>query len=186
MRTAERSGGAEVTQNVITALQIIPEYVGDLRAVLAADAARLERLGIFGVLSVCFLAGALLSALGLLLHSIVSLQARSLRFAVLQALGLERGQILATVFIEYGMVLLFSVFAGTALGIVGAQRYVPFFQLTDSAQVPVPPYLPLIDRERAILLALVMIVALALAQLAILVRLARSRIFEILRLGTRE
>ncbi|MFH1084582.1 MAG: ABC transporter permease [Chloroflexota bacterium] len=186
LRTAPGAQGSAVVQAIASRLQVLPEYVADLRARVTADQARLERLGIFGVLSVCFIAGALLSALGLLMHSLVSLRARALRFAVLQALGLEREGVLATVFFEYGVVLLFSVLSGTVLGILAAQRYVPFFQITESAAVPVPPYLPLIDEGRAVLLAMVMIVALVLAQGAILHHLARTRLFEVLRMGTRE
>jgi len=186
MRLAPDADGAAVAQGVTSRLQVIPEYVADLHAILSADQGRLERLGIFGVLSVCFIAAALLSALGLLMHSLVSLRARGLRFAVLQALGLDRSGVLITVFIEFSIVLLFSVFSGVLLGIVAAQLYVPFFQITESAVVPVPPYLPLIDQGRALLLAVVMIVALVLAQGAILRYLARTRLFEVLRMGTRE
>ena len=186
MRTGNEGGSGDTIQAIISALQVIPEHVGDLGATVAADRARLERLGVFGVLSVCFIAGALLAALGLLMHTMVSLRSRALRFAILQALGLTQRGVLGTVFVEFSGVLLYSVVAGTVLGIVAADRYAGFFTLTETAAIPVPPYLPLIDRGRAALLPVTMVVALALSQLAVLLRLAHMRVFEVLRLGTRE
>jgi len=186
MRTDPRIEGRDLRQAIISRTHVIPERVVDLREMLGQDRARLERVGLFGVLSVCFLAGTALSMLGLLVYNAASLRGRSLRFAILQALGLTRGGILATVLTEYVGVLFYSVLAGTALGIVGAHLYVPFFQLTEKAGVPVPPYVPLVDNERAVIIAVAMALALVAAEGMVLWRLLRSRLFETLRLGTRE
>jgi ABC-type antimicrobial peptide transport system permease subunit len=111
---------------------------------------------------------------------------RSLRFAVLQAVGLSRGGLLLMILIEYIVVLFYGVFFGLGLGIIGARLYVPFYRLTEKAAIPIPPYIPLIDNERAALMALAMAAALVVLQGMVLWRLVRIRVFETLRLGTRE
>jgi len=153
---------------------------------LANDQARLERVGLFGMLSVSFIAGAVLSALALLLQSGVATRERSVRFAVLQALGLTRERVVLTMMVEYGLMLGFSLLVGIALGVIGGRLYVPLVQLSEVKGVPVPPYLPLIDRQRAALIALSLTGSLLVAQGMFLVRLIRTPLFSVLRLGARE
>jgi hypothetical protein len=80
----------------------------------------------------------------------------------------------------------FAVAVGIGLGIVGGRLYVPLVQLSEIEGVPVPPYLPLIDRQRAALIALTMTGALLAAQGIFMVRLVRAKVFSVLRLGARE
>jgi putative ABC transport system permease protein len=171
-----------VERRVLQAL----EATGNLPQTLAEDQARLERVGMFGMLSVSFAAGALLSALALLLQGGVATQERAVRFAVLQALGLTRGHVVLAVMVEYALMLGFAVAVGIGLGIVGGRLYVPLVQLSEIEGVPVPPYLPLIDRQRAALIALTMTGALLAAQGIFMVRLVRAKVFSVLRLGARE
>ena len=118
-----------------------------LRARLGADRQTLERRGLFGVLTVCFAAGAGLAGLGLLVYSLASMPGRSFRFSIWQALGLTRTEVMAAVWIEYLITLAYGIVVGT----VGA-----------------------------------MAVALVLVEVVILVRVARMKAFEVLRMGTRE
>lgn len=171
-----------VERRVLQTLQV----TGNLPLTLATDQARLERVGMFGMLSVSFIAGAVLSSLALLLQGGVATQERAVRFAVLQALGLTRGRVMLTMMVEYALMLGFSVAVGIALGVIGGRLYVPLVQLSEVEGVPVPPYLPLIDRQSAALIALTMTGALLAAQGLFLVRLMRARVFSILRMGARE
>lgn len=189
VRTEPGTDGAEaeelslaVQRRVLQAL----EATGNLPQALATDQARLERVGLFGMLSVSFVAGAALSALALLLQGGVATQERAVRFAVLQALGLTRGRVVLTMMVEYALMLAFAVIVGIALGVIGGRLYVPLVQLSEVQGVPVPPYIPLIDRQRAALIALSMTGALLAAQGMFLVRLVRAKVFSILRLGARE
>ena len=91
-----------------------------------------------------------------------------------------------TVLIEYALTLVYSVSSGAALGMIGAFLYVPFFQLTEQASVPIPPFIPLIDRQRGLLMVATMVIALLVVEGMVLVRLLRARVFETLRMGMRE
>ena len=186
MRTSDDVDGKEVALDVIRHTHVIPERTVALETILAHDRARLERVGIFGVLTVCFVAGTLLSAFILLVHSTASMRGRSLRFAVLQAMGLTRGKVMGTILAEYLGVLVYSIVAGIGLGIAGAYLYVPFFPLSDAAELPIPPFIPLIDRDGALIIAVVMAAVLVLAEGAAIVHLMHTKIFGVLRMGTRE
>ena len=186
LRMAPDANSEEVAGEVVRHVQLALEAVGDLPRLLSEDQARLERVGVFGMLSVSFVAGAFLSALGLLVHSGASMRARTLRFAVLQALGLTRAKVMLTVLVEYALTLLYSISSGAAIGIIGARLYVPFFQLTEEGGVPIPPFIPLIDRERGLLIAAIMVIALLVVEGMVLLRLLKARVFEVLRMGMRE
>jgi putative ABC transport system permease protein len=177
------------SQEILRAVQrmgLTPVLSGDLRLKLARDQARLERIGLFGMLSISFITGAVLAGVGLLVYSFASMMGQSVRFAVWRALGIKRGEVVAVISLEYLVTLLYGIIAGIAFGIWGARLYVPFFRVTDSTALPVPPFIPLLDWQRAIWMALSMGFVLLLIEAIILVRVVRTRVFEVLRLGVRE
>ena len=185
MRLDPTTAGADVLGQVMR-LGVTPLLSGDLRAMLSRDRMRLERVGVFGMLSVCFLASALLSGLGLLIHNAALMASRSLRFAMWRAMGMRRGEIVAVVSIEYIVALVYGLFAGICIGVVAARLYVPFVPITDMPAHPVPPFIPLVDWRDAIALAMTMGVILLLLEGAIIWRAMRVRIFEALRMGMHE
>jgi putative ABC transport system permease protein len=186
LRLAPGGDGEAVREEVVRRAGLALEQVGDLPGLVSEDEARLERVGLFGILSISFVAGAILAALGLLVHSAAAMRSRGLRYAVWQALGLRRGQVLGIVLLEYALTVAYSVLWGTALGIVCSRLYVPFYQFIEMKGAPVPPYNVLIDNERGILLAVLMAVALFTVEGLVLWRLVRTRVFEMLRIGMRE
>ena len=178
--------GSVVTQEVIRATQVLPERVISLPELVDEDQSRLERTGLFGMLSVCFVASAVTSSLSLLVHTTAGIRRRSRRIAIIQMLGLGKGQTILMVLIEYLAVLCSSAVMGVLLGIVGGRTYIPFVRLTDQAGIPVPPYVPLIDYGRAALMGSVVVTTMVLAIVFVVVRLARIKLFQVLRMGTRE
>ncbi|HEY3342233.1 MAG TPA: FtsX-like permease family protein, partial [Anaerolineae bacterium] len=158
----------------------------DLRAIIADDQQHLERVGIFGLLSVCFLASALLASAGVLVYSILSVTARSQRFAALRAMGMQQRAVVRMVIIEYALTLGYGLLSGTGLGIAASILYVPLFPLTDTNLIPVPPFVAQIDWQSALWMAAVMAVTLLTIIAAVLVKVSRERIFEILRMGAWE
>jgi putative ABC transport system permease protein len=167
-------------------LRVVPAEVQDLQQILTRDWQRLERVGIFGMLTVCFLSGTLLTVMGLLVHSVGSTNAKSVYLAVLQALGMTRRSVAATVLGSYATVLFYGLALGSALGVVGARFYGPFFQFTDQREALVPPYLHLMDQQGALWVVLAVLTALISTEVVIYIRLVRSRVFELLRMGVRE
>ena len=78
------------------------------------EQARMERVGIFGTLSVGFLAAAIMAFLALLVHSYASLQDRMFQFGVLRAVGDRSTHWRVT--IEYIFLTSYGTIAGRGLG----------------------------------------------------------------------
>lgn len=185
LRLEPGADGERILQDV-THTGVTPLSTTILAPKIRRDQERLERVGIFGMLSICFLASAALVGAGLVVYSLASLLGRGFRFAVWQALGLRRTEVIRVVSLEHLIMLFYGIASGIACGFLAAHLYGPYFRITESAQVPVPPFIPLIDWQKSLWMVLVVGGALVLMQGGVLWRVARARIFEILRLGTRE
>jgi putative ABC transport system permease protein len=161
----------------------------DLLAALAAESSNLERTGVFGLLTLCFLAGAILSVADLLVHSTFMLRERTTVHAVLRALGLQRRHVLNVVILEEIVSVAYGITMGIVCGMAGAILYVPFYRLGRDGgppgDVPVPPFMPVIDWVRTDTMVLAVALALVLAETLVLLQMTRSRIFEVLRMGQR-
>lgn len=186
LRLQPDADGAAVMDDV-RRLGVKPHDEADLPAALADESQNLERTGIFGLLSICFLAGAILSVADLLVHSTFMLRERTMVHAVLGALGVSRGRILNMVVLEEITSVVYGLAMGIVCGIAGAILYVPYYRLGISSMAqtgaPVPPFTPVIDWARTDAMALAVAVALILAESLLLIQMTRSRIFEVLRMG---
>lgn len=164
--------------------QIIPRGVKDLPAAFQTESRRLERTSMFGMLTLCFLAGAILSVADLLLHSTYMLRERTMAHAVLRALGLGRGSLLGGVVFEELAMIGYSLAAGLGCGALAAKLYVPFYPLSNMTGPPMPAFRAFVDWQRSDWMAATVAAALCLAEAAVLWRTARTRMFEALRMGT--
>ncbi len=183
LKLAPGTDGAQVIEE-IRRRHAVPKEVQDLAQALATESRRLERTGTFGVLTVCFVAGVALSVADLLVHSTYRLRERGLINAVLRALGVGRASIMRSAMLEDAVTVAYSLVLGIACGIAGAILYVPFYTLGKASGQPVPPLTPFIDWQRSHWMAAAVALALILAEVFVLVRLLRARIFEVLRMGT--
>ncbi len=175
------SGASVFTQ--VEALGVEPVEQKDLNAIIYDDQSRLEHVGMFGLLSISFVAGAFLAGIGILVYSLSSLMERAQRFAIMRAMGMRQMEVIATVLIEYLVTLIYAVAAGIGLGVLASWLYVPLFPVTDNPGIPVPPFIAYVDWVRANWMALVVSVALLLIVAGVVIRVARARIFEVLRMG---
>lgn len=90
-----------------------------------------------GILLLAALAAFALVAAAWLVTLVVSVQRRQTEFAVLRAMGLSARQIVALLEVEYSLVALVGVGAGTPLGIAVSRRMLTFFDVTEGGQ-PTP------------------------------------------------
>ncbi len=170
----------------VRAMGIEPLKAKELNSLLVEDKDRLERVGLFGLFSISFIASAVLAGGGLLIYNTASMAGRTYRFAVLQAMGLKRREVVAMVSIEYVITLLYGMLVGAFVGIAGATLYVPYFPLSEGTTLPIPPFTPYVDWSATTWMAVIMAVSLLAIEGFILYRLIKTRVFEALRLGTRE
>jgi putative ABC transport system permease protein len=124
---------------------LTPQKVADTRGEITTQRGKTERVGIFGTLSMGFLATALMAIFGLLLYSYASLRERVYHLAMLLAMGVSRAQIISQVIMEYAFLAIFGVSAGALIGILASELFVPFFRYSnDKGVVPLPPLIPII------------------------------------------
>jgi putative ABC transport system permease protein len=170
----------------LTALGVVGKDKMDAHAMLEEDRQSLERVGIFGNLSVGFVTGSILACLGLFIYTFASLRGRVRRFTILRAMGLGLHQVLATVSIEYLVVVLYGVLAGTAAGIAASRLYVPYFQFTDHPAQQIPPFTPQIAWSQILWIAAGYLLILVLAEAVVLWHATRREVFRALRIGDEE
>lgn len=174
---------AEQVIREIRLRHVAPKEIRDLGQALATEAQRLERTGIFGILTVCFIAGVVLAAADLLVYSAYRLRQRGRANAILRALGVERGAILRTALAEDAVTVAYSLTAGIACGVCAAVLYAPFYTVGKTDGPAIPPPIPLIDWQRSDAIAVGVALTLIVAEALALLRLQRQRIFEALRMG---
>lgn len=153
----------------------------DTQALVFEEQSRMERVGIFGTLTVGFLATALMAILGLLIYSYASLQERAYRLAVLNAVGLSRNQILAQVVMEYAFLALFGAVAGALIGLFASELFIPFFRFTGEQGVPLPPLIPIIANDQLRNLSLVFGVLIVGVEVITIASILRQQLVQILK-----
>jgi putative ABC transport system permease protein len=150
---------------------------------IAAEQRLPERQGLFGVLSVGFLAAALLTVLGFFLYALFSFRRRYIELGTLRAIGLSAGQMTTFLAWELAFVIFLGLAVGTVIGAIVSNLYIPFLQVGADPRAVTPPFLveiawPAIVR---IYLLFVMLFVAALGVLAAL--LMRMKIFQAIKLG---
>jgi putative ABC transport system permease protein len=155
----------------------------DTQAIYNDEVAVMERIGVFGTLSVSFLAAALMAALGLLTYSYASLHERLYQFSVLRAVGLRRWQIVGQVALEYTLLTAFGAAAGVVCGMAAAAIFVPLYRVSTGPGAPLPPLVPIIATQQIIPLAVTFAGLMILLELAVISSAFYRRLFEALRLG---
>ncbi len=153
---------------------------------IVKEQAQVERVGIFGTLTVGFLAAAVLSGIGLLIYNYASLQERLFRFTILRAVGLSLLQVVSQVSIEYMVLMIYSVIGGALIGVWASALFIPFFQAADKNVIRPPTLLPLIAWNDIGRISAVFTVVLVTAQIAVIAAALRKGVFQALRLGDQE
>jgi putative ABC transport system permease protein len=158
----------------------------DVREEIAIEQAKVERVGIFGTLTIGFLAAAVLSGIGLLVYNYASLQERLFRFTILRAVGLSLIQVIGQVTIEYVILMIYSVAGGAAIGIAASKLFIPFFQAADKNVLHPPSMIPLIAWQDIGRISAIFTIVLVSAQIVVLSAALRRGVFQALRMGDRE
>ena len=142
-----------------------------------------QRQGLFGVLSVGFLAAALLTVLGFLLYTLFSFRRRFIELGTLRSIGLSSGQMTMFLAWELAFLILVGIGAGTLLGTSVSNQFIPYLQVGNTAADLTPPYLvgiawPAITRVYA-LFGVLFVAALGV----LITLLMRMKIFQAIKLG---
>jgi putative ABC transport system permease protein len=157
--------------------------VSDAQALIAEEQGRPERQGLFGLLSVGFLAAAALTVLGFLVYAVVSFQRRFIELGMLRAVGLSVGQMAAYLVGEQALLIMAGGGIGTALGICASLLFIPYLQVGAGKVAQVPPFEVQIAWGGLWTIYAVFGVMFVLAVVLLILLLVRMRIFEAVKLG---
>ena len=162
-------------------INVINHYSARQR--IADEQKQPQRQGLFGVLSVGFLAAALLTVLGFLLYTLFSFRRRFIELGTLRSIGLSSGQMTMFLAWELAFLILVGIGAGTLLGTSVSNQFIPYLQVGNTAADLTPPYLvgiawPAITRVYA-LFGVLFVAALGV----LITLLLRMKIFQAIKLG---
>jgi hypothetical protein len=136
-----------------------------------------------GALAIGFVATGLFAIAGLTVTAGVSARERRPEFALLRALGLSGGQLSGSLWLENGSLVLVSLLAGTALGLLIGWLVLPFVTVTQGATAPVPPVIVDVPWDRILQLNVAIALALFAALLVIGGVLRRLEMGSVLSMG---
>jgi putative ABC transport system permease protein len=150
---------------------------------IAQDQRQPVRQGLFGVLSVGFLAAIFLTVLGFFLYSFFSFRRRFVELGVLRAIGLSSRQMTRFLAWELLFLIFTGITIGTGLGIGVSNLFIPYLQVGEGMRAQYPPFL--VENSWNSLIPIYILYGLffvvALGVLVLL--LMRMRIFESVKLG---
>ncbi len=150
---------------------------------VADEQQRPERQGLFGVLSVGFMAAALLTVLGFLLYALFSFRRRFIELGILRAIGLSSGQMTTFLAWELAFLILTGAIAGAGLGIWVSHLFIPYLQVGSGAAAQTPPFVVQIAWSAILRICVLfgLLFVAALGGLAVL--LLRMKVFQAVKLG---
>lgn len=155
----------------------------DAREIVLQEQTQPSRQGLFGVLSVGFLAAAGLTVLGFLLYAVFSFRQRFIELGVLRAIGLSVWQMAAFLAGEQLALILTGAAVGTGLGVWGSWLFIPFLQVRGGPHPQTPPFVVQIAWADIFQIYAVFGGMLLIGMAVMLVLLARMRVFEAVKLG---
>lgn len=144
---------------------------------------RPERQGLFGLLSVGFIASAVVTLLGYFIYALFSFRKRMIEMGILRAVGMSQRQMGLWVGIELGLLIVLGLLLGAGSGSWVSLTFIPYLQLGAKSVELVPPYLVEVAWA-AIGQILLLFIVLFVASMSVLTALLRRmRIFEAIKLG---
>jgi putative ABC transport system permease protein len=142
-----------------------------------------ERMGMFGILNVGFIATGLMPCIGFVLYSFASLRRRFIQLGILQALGLSVRQLIGYLLTEQFLLMGLAIGLGAWIGLITSNLYVPFLQVGSMPGKPIPPFLVLIGWTESAWLSLGFAIILILTMLGTIIYLARLKVFQAVKMG---
>ncbi|MCL4506980.1 MAG: FtsX-like permease family protein [Chloroflexi bacterium] len=158
----------------------------DVNSMIAGEQTKPERQGLFGMLSIGFLAAALFTVLGFFLYAVFSFRRRFIELGMLRAIGLSATQMALSLAWEIALLLGLGMLCGTGLGLFVSRLYIPFLQESASDPTHALPFVVLTNWD-AIYDVYILFGALFLVAVpALVLFLRRIKIFQAVKLGEAE
>jgi putative ABC transport system permease protein len=157
--------------------------VRDSREIIFEERRSPQRQGLFGLLTLGFLAAGLLTVVGLALSALLSYRERTIEFGVLRTLGLSIPQMRLYVAGEQVVSLVMGTIVGTLLGVGSARLFIPFLQAEAALHPDTPPFLVQIAWGDVVLIYVLLALTAAVSVGLTLSLLRRMRIHQAIKMG---
>ncbi len=141
------------------------------------------RTGIFGILTVGFLVSAVLTVLGFMLYSFLSARRRMQQLGILRAMGLSIPQLVGLFVFEQGFLIVLGTVAGSVLGVVAGDIFIPFLQIKSEQHAGIPTFVVMTAWNDIVKIYAILGVILSIAFPAFIWMLARMKIHEAIKFG---
>lgn len=179
-----RIDGDTVLDPIPTRFVLNTAKAKDARGIIDTELAKHERVGVFGTLTIGFLAAVVMAVMGLLIYTYASLAERLHRFTILRAIGLLRQQITGQVIMEYAFLTAYGSIAGALIGISASELFVPLFRVAEQegvTGVPLPPLIPMIAYDKVQYLVFGFVAVIVILEIGVITRALSRRAFSLLK-----
>jgi hypothetical protein len=172
----------------VVAASLVGEPMGGLRVTSQADVATGLRtdpiaLGTIALLSLGFVAAAILAGVGFIVSAIAAAKERVGEFTLLRALGLSRGQLSAWLSIEQAALALLGLVFGTLVGILLVSVVMPLITVTQRGEVTFPDLLVIYPLSSILIIDVAVMFVLVLVVVALSLVIRRQGLATQLRIG---
>lgn len=158
----------------------------DVGTLISDAQVRPERQGLFGMLSIGFLAATALTVLGFFLYFVFSYRRRFIQLGVLRAIGLSTRQMALSLAWEMALLLGIGSAVGTLLGNVISRFYIPFMQVGANDEMRALPFQVVTDWSAIYGVYYVFGALFVVVLVALVIFLRRVKIFQAVKLGEAE
>ncbi len=179
----DSSADSDTVVDGVRDLGLVVVTARDARETIAVEQTRPERQGLFGLLSVGFIAAAVLTVIGFLVYAVVSFQRRFIELGMLRAIGLSTRQMAAYLAGELAALILTGVTLGAGLGVWASTLFIPYFQVGDDKTALVPPFVVQVAWAQLGIILVIFGAMFIAAVVVLAVLLTRMRVFEAVKLG---
>jgi putative ABC transport system permease protein len=152
-------------------------------AFVSAEILQPQRQGLFGLLSIGFVATGVMSMIGMLAYILLTLRKRSVEFGVLRAIGISHTSLRLTLALEQLITIGFSTLLGLSIGVITSTLYLPFLKVSQGVYPETPPFLVVFAGFDTGLIGLAAVVLMGLIIVLELYVIQRMRIGEAVKLG---
>ncbi len=150
---------------------------------IRSEQMRPERQGLFGLLSVGFIASAVVTLLGYFIYALFSFKKRMIEMGILRAVGMSQRQQQTWIGMEISVLIMLGLLLGVSSGVWVSRTFIPYLQIGGEVSDLVPPYLVEIAWQALVQITSLFAALFLLTMGALAIRLRRMRIFEAIKLG---
>ncbi len=157
--------------------------VQDARALVTKAQRKPERIGLFGFLSVGFVATTGLSMLALIIYAVLSFRQRFVQLGILRAIGLSSRQLALSLGSEQILITTTGIALGSYLGLLSSYLFIPFLQVGYAPTDLLPPFVVLIAWNDVTMIVVVLTGMLLVATSSVIWLLMRMKMFQAVKMG---